>query len=432
VVKRLWARLLGRGLVEPVDEMDAPSWNPDLLNWLAEDLVAHDYDLKHTLATILTSRAYQRPAVAGLDGPDQHFVFSGPLARRMTAEQFRDAVASLTGVGYPTPAAQVNWLEGQPAELRQRWQADLGVVTSGESMGTNSKPRFVWIGRTFVIKEPAVPQAFAVLAANEEFTLMINTNTVGSARKANQPILVDFKSHLHPGTNTLLFKMEEKPEKSEPEKDKDKDKNAAQEKPASPPLPPPKVVAAYLSILQDRLPFTCKADAEWRYFIGPTNAQPDLASLTDWKPVLLAGSSHETNWLDSSAFISMAASIDSFGLFRACWVAADPLAVALGRPNREQVATTRPSQATTLQSLELTNGGTLAGVLHQGAEKLLQEHPGAPMRLTELIFQRGLGRAPNRKEAALVKELMGTSTPAAALEDLLWSVAMLPEFQMIY
>jgi hypothetical protein len=302
------------------------------------------------------------------------------------------------------------------------------MVTTGEGIGSNTAPRFVWIGRTFVIHAPAVTQAFAVLAANEEFTLLINTNTVGSARKANQPILVDFKSHLRPGTNTLLFKMEEKPVNNDPEKNQAKDKSVAQ----APPMPPPKVVAAYLAILQEKLTFTCQADAEWRYFIGPTNAQPDLASLTDWKPVLIAGSSHETKWLDSSAFISMAASIDSFGLFRACWVAADPLAVALGRPNREQVATTRPSQATTLQALELTNGGTLAGVLHQGAEKLLQEHPGAPMRLTELIFQRGLGRAPTRKEAALVKELMGSSTPAAALEDLLWSVAMLPEFQMIY
>ena len=54
---------MGRGLVEPLDDMDQPAWNADLLDWLAEDLVAHGYDLKHTMTRILTSRAYQMPAV---------------------------------------------------------------------------------------------------------------------------------------------------------------------------------------------------------------------------------------------------------------------------------------------------------------------------------------------------------------------------------
>ena len=40
---------MGRGLVEPVDDMDQPAWQPDLLDWLAEDLVAHGYDLKQTI-----------------------------------------------------------------------------------------------------------------------------------------------------------------------------------------------------------------------------------------------------------------------------------------------------------------------------------------------------------------------------------------------
>jgi hypothetical protein len=41
VVNRLWQRFLGRGLVEPADDMEQPAWNQDLLDWLAEDLVAH-------------------------------------------------------------------------------------------------------------------------------------------------------------------------------------------------------------------------------------------------------------------------------------------------------------------------------------------------------------------------------------------------------
>src|SRR5690606_2853455 len=52
IVNRLWARLFGRGLVEPLDDMDRAAWHPDLLDWLAEDLVAHEYDLQHTLLRI--------------------------------------------------------------------------------------------------------------------------------------------------------------------------------------------------------------------------------------------------------------------------------------------------------------------------------------------------------------------------------------------
>ncbi len=43
IVNRLWAQMLGRGLVEPVDDMDQPAWNADLLDWLASDLADHQF-----------------------------------------------------------------------------------------------------------------------------------------------------------------------------------------------------------------------------------------------------------------------------------------------------------------------------------------------------------------------------------------------------
>ena len=62
IVNRLWARLFGRGLVEPLDNMDAEPWHQDLLDYLAADLADHGYDLKHTLRLLANSRAYQLPA----------------------------------------------------------------------------------------------------------------------------------------------------------------------------------------------------------------------------------------------------------------------------------------------------------------------------------------------------------------------------------
>ncbi len=91
MVNRLWAIFFGHGLIEPVDEMDNPSWNQDLLDWLAVDFAEHGYDLKHTMNLLLTSKAYQRPSVA-LDPDAEDFVFRGPVVRRMSAEQFLDGL----------------------------------------------------------------------------------------------------------------------------------------------------------------------------------------------------------------------------------------------------------------------------------------------------------------------------------------------------
>jgi len=97
VVNRLWARLLGRGLVEPVDEMDREAFSPDVLEWLAQDLIDHKYDLKHTITQIMTSTAYQLPALDDPKKNDKDYVFRGPQLRRMTAELYVDAVNALSG-----------------------------------------------------------------------------------------------------------------------------------------------------------------------------------------------------------------------------------------------------------------------------------------------------------------------------------------------
>ena len=126
IVNRIWAKLLGRGLVEPLDEMDKPSWNSDLLDWLAEDLVAHGWGLKHTIGLILTSQAYAMPAVEGPKSEKEAFVFRGPLTRRMTAEQFSDAVTSLTG----------DW-----ARLPTSVEFDFGA---DDLEGGLTMPRWIW------------------------------------------------------------------------------------------------------------------------------------------------------------------------------------------------------------------------------------------------------------------------------------------------
>jgi hypothetical protein len=102
VVNRYWKHFVGRGLVEPEDDLriSNPPTHPELLQALADDFVAHRFDLKHLVRTIATSRAYDRSSLP--DGPDpapgsaQHYArFS---ARRLPAEVLLDAIGTITGV----------------------------------------------------------------------------------------------------------------------------------------------------------------------------------------------------------------------------------------------------------------------------------------------------------------------------------------------
>jgi hypothetical protein len=99
-VNRLWQQLMGRGLVEPVDDLRAtnPATNPALLDWLAADFAQHGFRLKRTLRTICLSEAYlrSRDPVSGNE-TDSTF-FSHALARPLEAEVIADAIGDVTGI----------------------------------------------------------------------------------------------------------------------------------------------------------------------------------------------------------------------------------------------------------------------------------------------------------------------------------------------
>lgn len=101
MVNRFWSYTMGRGLVEPVDDMRAtnPPSNPDLLDALASDFAANKFNLKHLLKTIFSSRAYQ---LSSLPAPgnqtDAANVFHARYTRkRLSAEQVADAIDEVTG-----------------------------------------------------------------------------------------------------------------------------------------------------------------------------------------------------------------------------------------------------------------------------------------------------------------------------------------------
>ena len=101
LANRFWGYTMGRGLVEPLDDMRTtnPASNPELLDALAAELVKAKFDVKHLLRTIFNSRAYQLSATAtpgnDLDTANTHF--TRRTVRRLTAEQLADAVDFVTG-----------------------------------------------------------------------------------------------------------------------------------------------------------------------------------------------------------------------------------------------------------------------------------------------------------------------------------------------
>ncbi|MCX6622360.1 MAG: DUF1549 domain-containing protein, partial [Acidobacteria bacterium] len=97
LVNRIWQRMMGRALVEPVDDMDAEPWSPGILDWLSADFAAHGYNLRHLIATIAASRAYQMPAIPDSRAAARQYAFRGPEVRRLSAEQFVDALGAITG-----------------------------------------------------------------------------------------------------------------------------------------------------------------------------------------------------------------------------------------------------------------------------------------------------------------------------------------------
>jgi hypothetical protein len=99
MVNRIWARYMGRGLVEPVGDWEtAEPSHPRLLDWLAREFVVSGYDMKHVARLILNSQTYQRQAVSrDFHSPTDKYSFAAPLRRRMTAEQLVDSLFVAAG-----------------------------------------------------------------------------------------------------------------------------------------------------------------------------------------------------------------------------------------------------------------------------------------------------------------------------------------------
>ena len=240
ITNRLWQRLMGRGIVHPVDAMQSAPWNEDLLDFLAVHLVENHHDLKQTLRLICLSQAYQSKSESP-DAParESDYIYQGPRPKRLTAEELTDAIWQICGT------------------------------------------------------------------APDKFDAPVARQPLGEGSSARQPMV------------------------------------------------------------------------------------------------------------------------------RAVLLQCDLLMRTLGRPNREQIVTTRPSDLTTLEAMDLNNGAILDQRLAAGAQALLARNFASPAALATYVWQAALTRDPAPDELQLALEMLGGTPAADATQDLLWSILMLPEFQII-
>lgn len=99
IVNRVWRHYMGRGLIEPVDDLRAtnPASNEPLMDALSKDLVEHQFDLKHLMRQIMNSRTYQLTSKPRPENKKDDRQYSRYFVKRLTAEQLLDAICQVTG-----------------------------------------------------------------------------------------------------------------------------------------------------------------------------------------------------------------------------------------------------------------------------------------------------------------------------------------------
>lgn len=191
---RLWAQVMGRGIVEPIDDFrdsNAPS-NAPLLEALASEFVKSGYDRRHLLRVILNSRTYQASSRPNEFNDEDNTLFSHYRPHLLTAEQLLDAVCQVTGVAetfpglppgtrateLPTPQLNNIFLKtfGQPPrasvcacerlsepKLAQALELLNGKFLHGKLEAKNSRPKtLLAMGRT--VNEIVAELYFAALS----------------------------------------------------------------------------------------------------------------------------------------------------------------------------------------------------------------------------------------------------------------------------
>lgn len=324
ITNRFWHRLMGRGIIEPLDEMDMTPWNGELLDWLASDFIESGYDLKHLIKRIMTSKAYQLPAVkyAKQEELKQDYVFKGPIIRRLSAEQFTDAVSQIIAPVYHAIEYSPN---ADPLSAIRIWHPEIKFDRI-----VLPEPGKRYFRKSFTLSKTAVKNAKALISVDHAFELYINGKKVAEGTDWEKVIKVDIGDYLKPGKNSIAIAASNEGSIANPAG----------------------ILFSMKVKYENEKIVELHSDTSWKSVAETPDG--DWVSTdyddTSWTTVHNYGTSNWGRLIDFSFE-------DREGAFaRASLVKQHPFMKALGRPSRENVTTSRDDQATLLQALELMNG----------------------------------------------------------------------------
>jgi hypothetical protein len=155
IVNRVWANFMGRGLVDPMDDLRAtnPASNEELLAALSKDFVEHGYDVQRLIRTIMNSSLYQLSSEANATNQSDNIYYSKHIIRRLNAEVILDAMSQVTGA--PTVFA------GYPAGTRALELPDTQVKS--EFLASFGRPARVLCDAAERASDPTITQALHVI-----------------------------------------------------------------------------------------------------------------------------------------------------------------------------------------------------------------------------------------------------------------------------
>lgn len=407
IANRYWELLMGQGLIEPVDDMDNMPWSQDHLDWLAADLIDHNYNLKYLLSSILKSRTYQLPSVGMNEGEarSEDYVFKGPLRKRMTAEQFADAVSQVAAPfyfsveydPYETPPAQADWI----------W-----YNTTENGRPSQPSPGMYYFRYNFVLSEDReVEKAQLIVTVDESYKLYLNGSLIGEGQDWRKVEQIDVEDQLKSGRNILALEGVNGGSISNPAGI---------------------LLNLKINLSGEKDALIVNSNDKWKASVTqPASGWKNLNfDDSDWGDVRSFGDSRRSgHWGQLLRFTHDAG--NQLDFVRASLVENDGFLKEMGRPTRENVVTNRQTEATLLQALELTNGQKLNEVMARGAERLTNEYGQASNQMIEQLYLMAYGRTPSKGEVQILEGKL-TSTPSKeAIQDLLWAIVMNPEFQLI-
>ncbi len=155
IVNRVWANFLGRGLVDPVDDVRSanPSSNEELFSALTKDFVEHGYDVQRLIRLIMNSSVYQLSSEANGTNQADNMFYSKHIIRRLPAEVILDAMSQVTG----SPTA----FSGYPAGTRALQLPDTQVKS--EFLTSFGRPQRITCDAAERASDSTIAQALAVI-----------------------------------------------------------------------------------------------------------------------------------------------------------------------------------------------------------------------------------------------------------------------------